>query len=241
MIYAFNRFFIATFDTYKKHKMKKIESILREKTCEMFSEKWYDDVCSSIEKHLTEDSSGYVYFVKSNITGLVKIGMAKNIMTRLCSLRQSNGSLSLLGFLYGEDYKKIEKEIHCMFSLERSYGEWFDLPLESCLSEIKNRKGVVVDLLFKPSMFIQDGEITRYTGEVSQKDILENAVFKYLSENISIGDVYDSNKLFKEISIDKLSQKKMTILIMKYARDNDLQYNSFRTHNCRKFSLSYIN
>lgn len=217
--------------------MKKIECLLREKTCGLFSDKWYDDVVFCIDKELNKDLKGYVYFIKSNLTGLYKIGIAKNIMNRLNSLRHSNGSIHLIGYIYSESYKDLEKEIHLHFNAHRSYGEWFKLSLDHCINEINNQKGLLINHGFSPKIKIEDGEFIPEFNNVTENDVLTSSVLQYIREKITIGEVYDSKDVYIDMSMKDLSQKKMTMIIMNYAKDYGLKYKSIRTHNARKFCL----
>ena len=73
-----------------------------------------------------------VYFLKSELTGLIKIGYCgeKNLKTRSSALKYTgNGSLELLGVIHLVPMSH-EKELHQKFSHLRVKGEWFTPAVE---------------------------------------------------------------------------------------------------------------
>jgi len=89
---------------------------------------------------------GYVYFIRSEISGLVKIGKTNDINTRIKKLSKEHGPLELLGFIESEKAIKREKEIHEKFSELRVHGEWFSV----CKVQLKEN---IADLLY-----LEDGQ-----------------------------------------------------------------------------------
>lgn len=66
----------------------------------------------------------YAYFAQAEKTGLVKIGRAVNVQSRLKSLQHgSPDKLKLLGVI--PESNMSEEELHKEFSRDRSHGEWF--------------------------------------------------------------------------------------------------------------------
>jgi hypothetical protein len=82
---------------------------------------------------------GYIYFITDN--ELIKIGSTNAYPTKRMSQLNSQyyKDLSLLGFIYVEDFRKKEQELHKTFSKERHKKEWFDLKL----SDIEKLTGFV--------------------------------------------------------------------------------------------------
>jgi hypothetical protein len=71
----------------------------------------------------------YVYFIKSEQLGLIKIGKSTNPVKRICNMQTSTPDrLVLLG--YSDQH--TEKELHHRFSSLRQTGEWFS-PSEDLL------------------------------------------------------------------------------------------------------------
>lgn len=99
-----------------------------------------------------------VYFISSE-NGPIKIGKAKNVMSRLSALQTSNPeTLSILGILFGKE--GIERRIHEQFSDLRLKGEWFkrEVPLIEFISKntvpveaatISHREGQLVERVKK--------------------------------------------------------------------------------------------
>lgn len=79
----------------------------------------------------------YIYLVKEEFLGLVKIGVASNLRARLAVMRTNcPQELKLLHFVKTKNAYKIEKVLH-ENHLEYHYsGEWFDLDNEQ-INEIK--------------------------------------------------------------------------------------------------------
>jgi hypothetical protein len=67
-----------------------------------------------------------VYFVRGDVSGLIKIGVTNDIERRLRSLQTFSAEpLTLLGVLVCPDYGRSEGWVHAQFSAARSHGEWF--------------------------------------------------------------------------------------------------------------------
>lgn len=68
--------------------------------------------------------SGYIYFIKEEHSGLVKIGRSKDPWGRLSKIQSdSPGALTPLCFEPGD--ATYEAELHQRFSADRVRGEWF--------------------------------------------------------------------------------------------------------------------
>ncbi|WP_374655237.1 GIY-YIG nuclease family protein [Phenylobacterium sp.] len=80
-------------------------------------------------RHLSRmppDTAGDVYFVQARTLRLVKIGFAADAGDRLRTLRVgSPDELCLLGWIYSDDARRLEADIHVRFAAHRSHGEWF--------------------------------------------------------------------------------------------------------------------
>jgi len=65
-----------------------------------------------------------VYFIRSYLTGLIKIGTTTNLAVRIVAFRNSHpGRLEVLGVADGG--QPLEAEIHRLFDGSRYDGEWF--------------------------------------------------------------------------------------------------------------------
>ncbi len=73
-------------------------------------------------KALTHDP--IVYFIRSYLTGLVKIGTTNSLASRILNLRNAHpGRLEVIGVMDGGQPR--EAEIHRQFRAQRYDGEWF--------------------------------------------------------------------------------------------------------------------
>lgn len=67
-----------------------------------------------------------VYFIEGVTSRLIKIGVARDAMRRLCALQVgSPDKLSLLGIVRSDDPCRLEGRLHSMFRRDHSHGEWF--------------------------------------------------------------------------------------------------------------------
>jgi len=81
---------------------------------------------------MMNNSWGHVYFLKNEDTGLVKIGMSRNLKSRIKDLRATvPGRSALLETVYTNRPRHLEKMFHLMFDKYRMNGEWFKLPDEN--------------------------------------------------------------------------------------------------------------
>jgi hypothetical protein len=86
------------------------------------------------------DHEQIVYFIRSELTGLVKIGTTISLRKRMSSLRNSHpGALTVLGTMPGTN--QTESDIHHLFASDRIDREWFkaSIRLESFITSNTNR------------------------------------------------------------------------------------------------------
>lgn len=86
-------------------------------------------------------SNGFVYVVKifSDNINYYKIGVARNLESRIKSFKTSNPlKLSIEIAFYVDEMYMIEKYFHCLFEDKRHHNEWFVLSDED-LELIKNK------------------------------------------------------------------------------------------------------
>jgi hypothetical protein len=217
---------------------KKIEYLLKEGTCEMFNDKWYNEMSFKIEQLISEDTKGYVYFIKSTHTGFFKIGMAKNIINRLETLKRNNGEILLCGFIFMDDYKKKESELHLKFKENNIYGEWFNLNLNIVKDVLDIEKGVFVNLKFTNNIIIENGDFSEKILQ-KQNDMISLSIYKFIAEKIELNTNYDIKEVYNNFDKNILSQKKLTMTIQNYCKDYGLKYKGTRTHNSRLFSINF--
>lgn len=67
-----------------------------------------------------------VYIVRARKLGLVKIGFAADLVSRLNNLRVGSADeLDLVAVIRSERPKELEQGLHARFAMLRSHGEWF--------------------------------------------------------------------------------------------------------------------
>lgn len=71
------------------------------------------------------DKPCFIYFVKDHLSGLVKVGRAKNPQSRFTAMMTANPRITLL--FYYEATEREEKRLHSKFDHLREYREWFRL------------------------------------------------------------------------------------------------------------------
>jgi len=215
---------------------KKVELILKERTMNLFNDKWYEDVSFKIEEIFNNDSKGYVYFIKSEHSGYYKIGIAKNIINRLNSLKQTNGSILLIGFVYSENYKDLERSLHLKFKNKNVYGEWFSMDFSVITNELKELKGTEITKRYVSTMIIENGDYLSH-DILNNDDVIEKSLFAIIKERIVLNEKYSTQKLFKELQLQNVSQRKFTTTVMKYCEVNGFKYISSRTNSTRFFTI----
>jgi hypothetical protein len=70
--------------------------------------------------------ASYIYMIRDNNTGLIKIGRSINPILREKTIQSENPNLDLF-WVSPTTQPSIEKRIHSIFKNKRIRGEWFDL------------------------------------------------------------------------------------------------------------------
>jgi len=93
-----------------------------------------------------ETFPGFVYFVKNEESGLIKIGWTgRNVFDRVEEISRASGcEILVIGAMYGS--KKDEKAIHNALKSSKDASEWFRQTNEvfECLVDIFANKPVVL-------------------------------------------------------------------------------------------------
>lgn len=144
-----------------------IKELLKEETNHCFSETWYDRVSIKLQNNMTQNNPeeyGYVYFVRIIGTSKVKIGCAKNLMNRILSFRTLlTDQISLDGFIYCNNFKEIESEIHKNNKSNNYSLEWFLLSQNECERIINDNKGKIIYCKITSKLLIEAGNIINET------------------------------------------------------------------------------
>ena len=127
----------------------------------------FKDIMDLVDKDLfyrmyLEDKSNhteYVYFIKNDTTGLIKIGMTTNPHDRISSisytLKTATGiehKLRFIGIIYmtSSSMKDYESYLHKKYEQHRKYGEWFDLSekeiIDTYFIDSFNVEGIRLDI-----------------------------------------------------------------------------------------------
>lgn len=82
-----------------------------------------------VASHLIKSTGkkGFVYFIKAEDTGFIKIGMSKNPDLRLRQIKLSCQKPVLLMKFFVSNSAIMEKKLHEFFKNKRVFGEWFNL------------------------------------------------------------------------------------------------------------------
>lgn len=190
-----------------------LKNVLMSQTCSMFSDEWYEDTSNMLLKKITNNTSGYVYFIESKKTGEIKIGVSSNPKKRLDEIKRYIGELIVLGVIRSEDCFELESEIHDMFKDKRVRGEWF---VGISLYDIKN---ICID---KGGVFINRDFTSRLDID-SEREYCNNSVFpdevmSYI-ETISFhpGAKFKKKDLYSDSgAISCMSQRKFTADLLSY-------------------------
>lgn len=103
----------------------------------MVTEEEYQERKRRNEERKKNLQKGYVYFIKSLDTGLIKIGRSGEVEKRLNQIsKELEEQLVLIRKIPQENSVKAEKELHQLYAEYRKFGEWFNLP-ETEIRKIK--------------------------------------------------------------------------------------------------------
>jgi hypothetical protein len=71
-------------------------------------------------------ASEFVYFIQAEVSGLIKIGVARNMVRRLAALQTGNPDrLVVLGVIRDDSPIRLESMLHSHFRAYHHVGEWF--------------------------------------------------------------------------------------------------------------------
>jgi len=215
---------------------KKIELLVRERTFNIFSDTFYEELSVKINELNSNDNEGYVYVIKSHHTSYIKIGIAKDLRKRLCALNHSNGKIILIGYLFIEDYRAKEKELHLEFKSKNVFGEWFKLTDNDARDLISRDNFKIINKTFTPKLDLDE---TIYSKELLfNLTDLEKSAYAFFKENIEKDTFYNSRDIYKSYNNFNISQRKLTSIIIKYGKENSLSFIQKRTNAERFFKLS---
>jgi hypothetical protein len=102
-------------NTYKQHRFE-AEEILAQR----------EEGIGASRRSPSQPVAPGIYFLRSRTTGLVKIGMSRNLPKRIEGLKRIlPDKIDVLALLPAADCAGAENSIHRFLSDNRSHGEWF--------------------------------------------------------------------------------------------------------------------
>lgn len=82
----------------------------------------------TVESEVVTSEKGFVYFIKEDYAGRIKIGKTKDINQRLDTFNvKLPFNVTLIHVIESNNYHYTEKLFHILFQLKRVNGEWFEL------------------------------------------------------------------------------------------------------------------
>lgn len=85
----------------------------------------YFDILVNIKDNLNKQ--GFIYFVKDNENGYVKVGRTNNVNKRLSQLSICNNNLKVLRIVKSNNTILWEKELHNFYKNKKVFKEWFSI------------------------------------------------------------------------------------------------------------------
>jgi len=223
--------------------MNNLEKVLRSKTVGLFSEKWYEETTLELMK-VENKTRGYVYFIGTYRGSDIKIGMSSNLTSRLKNLKSGfSDGLILLGFIFCDDFKKKETEMHSLFQERNVTGEWFNISKSQAFEVIKKHNGTIVNKFFINKSSVLDGLPFGFSEtNSSTTDHFYIDFFKYCEENIKVNEKITNSKFRDNIrnlkkEYESLSDKKIFMKIRDFAEINNYKIRPISSNGKRSFIL----
>lgn len=94
-----------------------------------------------------------VYFIAADEAGAIKIGMASHVWARMRDLQLANPlELTMLGFVWSEHPRVLERELHKRFADLRIRGEWFRSTdeLRAFILEVRDCEPIAPPTIYGP-------------------------------------------------------------------------------------------
>jgi hypothetical protein len=223
--------------------MNNLEKVLRSKTVGLFSEKWYEETTLELMK-VENKTRGYVYFIGTYRGSDIKIGMSSNLTSRLKNLKSGfSDGLILLGFIFCDDFKKKETEMHSLFQERNVTGEWFNISKSQAFEVIKKHNGTIVNKFFINKSSVLDGLPFGFSEtNSSTTDHFYIDFFKYCEETIKVNEKITNSKFRDNIrnlkkEYESLSDKKIFMKIRDFAEINNYKIRPISSNGKRSFIL----
>lgn len=164
---------------------------IEKSTNNMFSESFYVNVTENYLKETEGRNKGYVYFIKREDDGLIKIGMSKDVNQRFYCLN-SSFNFFVVGFIYCDNFIQLEKELHEKFKNKRVQGEFFNIDEKQVLN-FKGFQSVFEN--YSKVLRISNGTILSSVNKLSENNNKDSISFEeYFYETLNLnGDNYHAD------------------------------------------------
>jgi len=167
----------------------KLKASLQKHTMNMFQKNFYETLADKILNDFTADKNkfGYVYFVRIKGTNKCKIGFAYNLIERVNSFKTTLGNnIQLDGFIYSENYKNIETELHNDQIEFNLHGEWFTMNSTKVKQLIEKYSGELTYCDIDNNLVIESGIVInskKLSLSFIKEDLVLDTIKKYLVDN----------------------------------------------------------
>lgn len=205
----------------------------------MFSDEWYDSTASYIENKLNCNTNGYVYIIKSMITGEVKIGRSDDPQVRINAIRSYIGDILVIGIIKYNGSENLEMKIHNIFKDYRVRGEWFEgISNDKLISCISENNGWYINRKFINSNNILDTEFLDKNKVDMSRFVPTNVIEYFDSLNVRDKGKHDKKVIYEKSGMkDIYSQRKLSSMLAKYLDYNAIEYYEKKSGNVRYFDV----
>lgn len=214
--------------------INKIKKIVEKKTCNMFSNEFYNELSNELYGLLSSDHKniGYVYLISNGKgSNIFKIGMASNLVTRCESFSTAfEHGVYIIAYAYCENFASLERTIHKKFAENKHRNEFFRLNAGD-INSLKNYGFVFVDYTKNITKFdsMIENVTNNYIGFDKENECFSNIIFK--DKNYSS----EFNDIFRDIMQDNISDKKIFMMAREYAKNCGYGFKSGKDHKGRYF------
>lgn len=200
-------------------------SILNENYTGMLSDNAFRDLSHLLKMYEYKNDFGYVYFLKSNYTGLTKIGYTLNLKKRLSDFKRDfvnmigidpEFELIALFMSHKKVIGRLEKEMHSMYKEKRIRGEWFNLELGDVCEAMDLSESTMFEEVDDVFVAINDYYDWHLFEDIDRNQTLYNAninVFEesHYNENGKFKGDYVDNTYFRLIKFTKEDNVKFQV------------------------------
>jgi hypothetical protein len=214
--------------------INKIKKIVEKKTCNMFSNEFYNDISNELYGLLSNDHKniGYVYLISNGKGGdIFKIGMASNLVSRCESFSTAfENGVYIIAYAYCENFASLEITIHKKFSDNKHRNEFFRLN-SSDINSLKNYGFVFVDYSKNITNYnsMIENVTNDYIGFDKEHKFFNNVIFADKNYSSEFNDKY------RDFMQSNISDKKIFMIAREFARKSRYVFKSGKDQKGRYF------